>query len=273
MPKHPWQKDVSGHSTQPHPLSGDSMPKLRRLINLLEVPTKTDTRVRTFSPNDIEISLDDVLKLIQGRKPSQKLKDSAERALEIAQGIWRPQALGRWLDLAWIRGQSAAFTFPGGDDIVLDMGFSIQFLTPAARAFFAVYTAGSELEKKTGESSARGDFLNSYILDIIGLAVLEKTGRIITNLVETESAADNWGTGPFLSPGSVHGWELDDQAKLCSVLPLETIGVTLNETNVLSPFKSLSCLLPSGPGYPDAVIGTTCQACSRNEDCSMKPNP
>ncbi len=75
---------------------------------------------------------------------------------------------------------------------------------------------------------------------------------------------------PFLSPGSIHGWELEDQQKLCSILPLNEIDVQILDDSVLIPFKSLSCLIGIGAGYKANLVGTTCQVCSKNNDCQMK---
>lgn len=79
------------------------------------------------------------------------------------------------------------------------------------------------------------------------------------------------GRGPFLSPGSVHGWDLIDQAVLCSLLPLQEIDVQVGKKNgVLQPFNTVSSLIGIGLGYTAATVGSTCQICSNNERCEMK---
>jgi hypothetical protein len=101
--------------------------------------------------------------------------------------------------------------------------------------------------------------------------VLEKVRQQINRIVEEQAQARNWGVGPFLSPGSVHGWELDDQRRLCDLIPLERIGVTRGDSGILKPFKTISCLVGIGPNYPAKTVGATCEVCSRRVQCAMRP--
>ena len=134
----------------------------------------------------------------------------------------------------------------------------------------ALPISGQALEAASKKASENGHHLGSYFLDLIGLIVLEKIGNLIKQIAEKKAAESGWGVGPFLSPGSVHGWELEEQKKLCSLLPLEKINVTIREDAVLFPFKTISCLIGLGPGYDRVKVGTTCQVCSKNHDCQMK---
>ncbi len=111
--------------------------------------------------------------------------------------------------------------------------------------------------------------MDAYLYDIIGLAVLEKVRQRINRLVEAEAREMNWGVGPFLSPGSVHGWDLDDQVNLCALLPMEKIGVTRSEKGILEPFKTLSCLIGIGPDYSARTVGETCEVCSKKDRCEF----
>ncbi|NOQ66012.1 MAG: hypothetical protein GQ556_02185, partial [Desulfobacterales bacterium] len=73
------------------------------------------------------------------------------------------------------------------------------------------------MEKESNKASQQGDFLEAFFLDLVGLIVLEKTGNIIKQLAQQKAVESGWGVGPFLSPGSVHGWKLEEQKKLCSL--------------------------------------------------------
>jgi hypothetical protein len=134
----------------------------------------------------------------------------------------------------------------------------------------AAYSAGSAIEEETQKSSENEELLIAFFLDLIGLLVLEKTGDIVKKIAEQQAADLGWGVSPFLSPGSIHGWELEDQLNLCSLLPLNEIGLQVRNDAVLVPFKSLSCLIGIGAGYKTTYVGTTCQVCSKSDDCQMK---
>ncbi|SHO52042.1 hypothetical protein [Desulfopila aestuarii] len=97
-----------------------------------------------------------------------------------------------------------------------------------------------------------------------------RTGHIIKEIAEKTAEESGRKVSPFLSPGSVHGWELEEQFTLCSLLPLQSIGVALSSNGILIPFKSLSCMIGIGTGYSSSQVGTTCQVCSRNARCEMQ---
>jgi len=157
-----------------------------------------------------------------------------------------------------------------GNHVTFDFGYSFQFLTHARYVLISVFTTGREFEKKLQHTSSKGDPLDAYFLDLIGLTALEKAGQTIKKIAEKQAGKLGWGVSPFLSPGSVHGWDLANQMKLCSLLPLEKIDVTFQNDSVLSPLKTVSCLIGTGPGYRSVHVGTTCQVCSKKDTCPMK---
>jgi len=120
------------------------------------------------------------------------------------------------------------------------------------------------------KASSKKDLLEAYLIDLLGLIVLEKTGHVIKRIAEKQAQKSGCGVSPFMSPGSVHGWELEEQVNLCTLLPLEKISVKIREDGVLSPFKTISCLIGLGQGYDAVQVGSTCQICSKNHDCQMK---
>ncbi|MCP4342621.1 MAG: hypothetical protein GY799_28005 [Desulfobulbaceae bacterium] len=119
-------------------------------------------------------------------------------------------------------------------------------------------------------ASQKGDHLEGYFFDLIGLIVLDKVNTEIKDTAEKKAIEYGLGVSPFLSPGSVHGWELGEQKKLCSFLPLKAIDVSIRDDAILSPFKSISSLIGIGKNYKSAKVGTTCQVCSKKNECEMK---
>lgn len=220
---------------------------------------------------EIDVTIDEVLEALPGNRPLKTIQAPLEQNLAAARKIWRPRAVWRWLDVKKITDQTISLAAQGDKRVVtLNTGFSTRFLAQAETVLAAVYTLGTELEEYCGSLSARGDFLSAYLTDIIGLVVLDKAGEKIRGLAENRAKTLGWGVSPFLSPGSVHGWELDDQPSLCSFLPLETIGVKVNANAILLPFKSISCLIGLGPDYASGLVGSTCDVCSKRETCTMR---
>lgn len=224
-----------------------------------------------FSNMEFDVTIDEVFKALPGNRPLKTIQAPLEQNLAAARRIWNPRAVCRWLDVKKITEENVTLVNSGDKrDVTLNLGFSTRFLAKAETVLAAVYTLGGELEEYCGSLSAKGDFLGAYLTDIIGLVVLDKSGEKIRSLAENRAKTLGWGVSPFLSPGSVHGWELNDQYSLCSVLPLETIGVKVNEDSILIPFKSISCLVGLGPDYTSNRVGSTCDICSKRATCTMR---
>lgn len=220
---------------------------------------------------DVDLNLDELLLKLgdAGKKPA--FYDTAVKVLDSARKIWQPKLVYRWLNVEKIDKTKLKLTCTKtGDRATLDLGFSIQFVKDASKVVAGAYTVGEELEEHAKQVSGNGMVLEAYVYDLVALGVLEKVGQKINLIAEEYGAKHDWGVSSFLSPGSVHGWELDDQHNLIELLPIGDIGITKSEGGVLLPFKSLSLLIGTGPGYEEIQVGSTCRVCSRREMCEMR---
>lgn len=231
------------------------------------------TSAQTITDLTIRIALADLAPKIRTSTPRPDIMATAEKMLDRVAGIWRPAIVYRWLRVTPGedgRRKTTLHTDPEGSAISLDLGHSTCFITAAEHALIAAYTAGREIEEEAMKATDSQEFLAAFILDLIGLLVLEKTGDIVKNIAEEAANSRGLKVSPFLSPGSVHGWDLEEQTALCSLLPLESAGITLLDDAVLTPFKSLSCMIGVGSGYTASEVGSTCQICARNGNCPMQ---
>ncbi len=220
---------------------------------------------------EIDVAFQDVEKLIKTSGNSSGIFKTARETFEKVRGQWEPAALFQWFDFEI--DEEATFGSiiqPSGDAILFDFGHSIRFLKEARHVMVSSYTIGKTLETEFTKASSKGSLLEAYIVDLIGLAALEKTGAIIKKSAENQARSLGWGVSPFLSPGSVHGWELEEQLKLCSLLPMDQINVKIREDAVLSPLKSIAALIGIGPGYDSTEVGSTCDVCSLSNNCDMR---
>ncbi len=151
-----------------------------------------------------------------------------------------------------------------------DFGQAIDHLTMATHALVWVCTAGPQLEQASKKASQQGDLLGSYLFDLMGLIVLEKVTDHLKQKLHEKIKALDFGVSPLLSPGAVLGWDIHNQTKLCSLLPIEKIKVTISKDGVLSPFKTISCLIGLGKEYESNIVGSPCQLCTGHDKCPMK---
>ena len=229
-----------------------------------------DTQPHILSQLDIQLDFDELAKKIQTSTTRPDLLATARETLHRVNNMWNPAVVYRWLPLEESQAEPEKIALSSDKPVTFDLGYSSIFVKEASYVLVAAYSAGDEIEKEAQKASDNEELLAAYFLDLIGLLVLEKTGNIVMQIAERQAAELGWGVSPFLSPGSVHGWELEDQSKLCSLLPLGEIGVQIQNDTVLTPFKSLSCLIGIGAGYEATQVGTTCQVCSKNDTCQMK---
>ncbi len=223
----------------------------------------------------VSVEFEELAKKIQmsGTKPA--ILKAAETVFKKANGIWQPAAVYQWFKFKSCDTNGTGTIIPLGsgpsatDSVVITIGHSGKFLTQACNVLVAVYTAGLKLDEAAAEASKNNNFLSAHFLDLLGLLVLEKTEKYVKQLAQDKAVLAGWGVSPFLSPGSVHGWDLAEQTKLAGCLPIKNINVGISENAVFSPFKTISCLIGIGPRYETTFVGSTCQVCSKREDCRI----
>ncbi|MCP3889856.1 MAG: hypothetical protein GY702_13425 [Desulfobulbaceae bacterium] len=229
-----------------------------------------NTAPQALTDVKIEINLDELIAKLQTGSTRPEIVATAKTTLERVNNIWNPAIVYRWLPIKQSEKEPEKSVIQSDEPVDLDLGHSSIFIKDASYALIAAFSAGDEIEKETQRASDSKEILISFILDLIGLLVLEKAGDMVKEIAEEQARELGWGVSPFLSPGSIHGWELEDQLKLCPLLPLDKIDLQIREDAVLMPFKSLSCLIGIGAGYETTKVGTTCQVCSKNETCQMR---
>lgn len=233
----------------------------------------TTSQVRIIDGSEIGIFPEDLAAVIATGSDNGKILEMAGEALSKVQGIWRPRAVVRWFEVELAGTETVVLrSFDDDETGCLHLGFAGRFMADAGYGLVGVFTAGEELEIESVRASRERRVMDTYLYDCIGLLVLEKMRQQINRIVEDKALEMHWGVGPFLSPGSVHGWELDDQNNLCDLVALDGIGVTRGENGILSPFKTISCLIGIGPQYPTKTVGSTCEVCSKRNRCEMRFN-
>lgn len=221
---------------------------------------------------NISVQLDfaDVEKKLSQIRERSHLKEVARATFAKVNGSWKPAAVYRWLNCCKAEGNNTTHVLTGGQDsFAINLGVSSRFLDDAPHALLAAFSAGEELELAGRKASNYGEVLVAYLIDVIGLIVLEKVGKLAKTVAEDKASQLGWGVGPFLSPGSNPGWRLEEQLKLCSHLPIAEAGMRIDENAVLKPFKSLTCLIGVGPHYSSSKVESACLVCSRRKDCSF----
>ena len=229
------------------------------------------SEVQILNQIDISICLKDLDIIASTADNRGKVLVRADKLINEVQDIWRPRAIIRWLKVERVTPTGFFLSpFDNGEGKYLQLGVTSMFLANAVRGLIGVYSAGDELEKLAVEASRQKKYADAFLYDLIGLAVLKKTRQQIDKIVEEEDRKHDWGVGPLLSPGSVDGWELADQANFCSLVPLNRIDVELKRSAIFRPVKTVSFLIGIGPQYEAKNVGSTCDVCSKSHSCQMR---
>lgn len=123
----------------------------------------------------------------------------------------------------------------------------------SAGAFF-VCTAGNAISDLSKKLMAGGGLLEGYVFDVIGSVVVEKAMDKIQEHLKNEMHQKNLNISNRFSPGYCD-WSVAEQQKLFSFFPSEFCGVTLSESSLMNPIKSISGFIGIGKdvktkGYP-----------------------
>lgn len=124
-------------------------------------------------------------------------------------------------------------------------------------------TAGNAIGEKARQLMHEKDFLAGYIFDIAGSEIVEAAADLMQeNLRKSMIESGRQITNRF-SPGYC-GWHVSEQHKLFRLIPGNYCGITLNDSALMNPIKSVSGFI--GIGENVKFMPYTCNLCDLN-DC------
>lgn len=133
-----------------------------------------------------------------------------------------------------------------------------QFKNASSFALF-ICTAGVEISELSKKVLVEGDPLLSYVFDVIGSITVEKATDKVQLALEEESRKAGLNISDRFSPGYCE-WSVAEQQKLFALMPENFCGVTLSETSLMSPIKSVSGIIAIGSSMEQK--GYQCHWCT-----------
>jgi hypothetical protein len=142
-----------------------------------------------------------------------------------------------------------------------------QHLARAQVIIVMLCTIGSELDENVS-SLFKIDPMSGLALDGVGSAAVENLAIQACNYFEAQAKTDGLNTTMPLNPGMV-GWPLDQgQPQIFTLVDSDQIQISLNESCMMIPSKSLSMVL--GVGNDVSAIGSSCDYCSLKGVCKYQ---
>lgn len=115
----------------------------------------------------------------------------------------------------------------------------------AEKVALFICTAGPEVGLRSRRSMKEGDLLRGYVYDVIGSEVVENAADRMQEELRLAVAVGGLKITNRFSPGYC-GWDVAEQHKLFSFFPDNYSGITLTESALMNPVKSVSGLIGIG---------------------------
>lgn len=130
----------------------------------------------------------------------------------------------------------------------------------------AICTIGPKLEATVTEYFAGLEKLRGLVLDAIGSAAARRLRQIAWDMVRDMAAATGYHATPPLSPGCP-GWPITEQRLLLPLLSKYATGVSLTQSAMLVPRKSVSMVTGLSTDAPAWTETDRCSHCARVQVC------
>jgi hypothetical protein len=108
-----------------------------------------------------------------------------------------------------------------------------------------ICTAGPAIGEMSRRSMKEGDLLKGYIYDVVGSGVVENAADRMHEELKSEATARGKKITNRFSPGYC-GWDVAEQHKLFSFFRDNFCGITLTESALMNPVKSVSGIIGIG---------------------------
>lgn len=139
----------------------------------------------------------------------------------------------------------------------------------AERVTIGVCTIGPRVVDRIHEYKARGEPVRAMLLDQLASLAVAQLSELFYRRLENDAARQGLHISTYLSPGESE-WSIKDQRVIFDLLDAAQIGVSLTESLLMRPIKSLSLMAGSGP-HPMGEPGAThCDYCTMRDRCPFE---
>ena len=159
----------------------------------------------------------------------------------------------------WLSAQFCYQVLPELPDS-FDIGTIIRHQLKGSEAYaFFIATSGGEFEAFQHRLTREGDMVRVFIADALGSVIAEKCADEMEKNLQESIGKLGWQHTNRFSPGYC-GWHVSQQQLLFPLFKGETCGVTLNESSLMVPIKSVSGVI--GVGKEVRKLDYTCGLCN-----------
>lgn len=139
-------------------------------------------------------------------------------------------------------------------------------LGKSEKAALFVCSIGPAMENWAKKLSAEGDVTLSYLVDTVASVAEEQTTDVLHDHIGKQMQLRELKITNRYSPGYCN-WSVSEQHLLFSFFPYNFCGITLSESALMTPIKSVSGII--GVGTSVKRVEYTCETCGV-KDCTYR---
>ena len=209
--------------------------------------------------------------IFQGNTPRVDWSEKVQTAIEQISPILHPSAVYDLFEVNKVENEFLSLSRPDLKHIeIIYIGPNVVLLNRAQLIVISVVTLGENLDARIASMNDAGQISEGYLFDRVGVYALLQASRAVYHQVERLAETRGFGVGSVMSPGAIVGWPIEEQGRLCSLLPVNRIGVRLNSSGMLIPLKSVLFLVGIGTLYSSKKVEVPCQVCTNEGACWCK---
>lgn len=150
------------------------------------------------------------------------------------------------------------------ENVELNLGRQVcGYIREAGHVALFLCTAGEDFTRMTNTLNEQGDIMEAYLLDAIGSLTVEKAMDKIQEMLKNEAHNQHLKISNRYSPGYCN-WPLSDQKALFELIGENPTGISLSDSCLMTPRKSVSGIIAIGKHLKHHKYG--CEICN-NSTC------
>ncbi|MCX5667632.1 MAG: hypothetical protein NTY34_04890 [Candidatus Omnitrophica bacterium] len=200
--------------------------------------------------------------------------DNSERARSIAksldESLLKAKALSRPNYIRAVKN----ITLTGENFIELEGGIRFssgsisKYIKGASHIVVFLVTIGERIENAASSLTKGKEPLEGYLLDRIGSFAVESLADAVEEKIRKDYLAVRKSVSRRYSPGYCD-WPIEEQRILAEIIDFSKIGISLTESCMMHPKKSISAMVAVADSGVFTKSGSTCEICEK-KDCSYR---
>lgn len=145
----------------------------------------------------------------------------------------------------------------------------IRHLGNSTKVYVLGVTVGEGVEEKSSQFFKDGNYTVGLLIDAAATTAVEQVANQVNDIINREAKKAGFNPTWRFSPG-YGNWSIEVQHELARIIKTEEIGLTVTESCMLFPRKSVTAIIGCLPGTEEQKTQRGCISCSQVDCFSRK---